>query len=171
MRTTSTRQKQLYLVAKFYDLAAEFSLDELKIIRDDLSASNEQLAIRRAVDALIRLHGVGHESHLQQMSSGSKNQEIDKKEQEKAASVNVRYLEEIFNNKSIFPLLHDVAAVVPGLSPVHKESRSRYIKRIIHHVSSMGISEKKKFMDGLAVVLNKQPSNFISQWKVLIKDL
>lgn len=52
----SYRQKHLSLVARLYELAAQFSDEELREIRAALPRSSDEAGLRAAIDALIQMH-------------------------------------------------------------------------------------------------------------------
>ena len=203
MRNSTPRQKHLYLVAKLYELAAEFSDEELRAIKLNLTRAGEDPGILRAVDALIRLHGAVEKTLPLDLPSPI----IERKHYgaslrltpETESFVRIEYpridspvelptsgqsignsrdmltarsLGELFENREIFPKVKDISDVVPGgFEPQHKESRSRYVKRVSKFVAGLDRIRKSAFKAALSKRLEKQSGGFISQWKNLIREL
>lgn len=176
MRNSTPRQKHLYLVARLYELAAEFSDEELRAVSSALKSSDEDSAIRQAVDALVRLHGVV-ENDARRLAQAEELQENDVEFVQmqlpyRRGSLSARYLTELFENRDIFPRVQDIAELVPGsLDPAPKEGRHRYIRRVAKFVASLDETEKIAFKAALSKKLERQSGGFISQWKNLIREL
>jgi hypothetical protein len=184
MNDSSLRQKYLSLVARLYELAAEFTDSELKAIHENLVARDDR-GIAKAIDALMMLHGVVETAKnvpsaeragprlpsLPPMSSSTRLVSSPPKTSRKD-SLSGESLEKLLNDRDIFPRTQDVVKVVPGnLQLQSKEGRGRYIKRVIRHVASLDESSRNKFRKVLSDELAKRPHNFVSQWKNLIKEL
>jgi hypothetical protein len=176
MNNSSLRQKYLSLVARLYELAAEFTDSELKAIHETLVDKDER-GIAKAVDALMLLHGVVATARNVPVSesagarvfssSSSSSQKFSRSD-----SLSSEFLEKLLSDRDLFPNTQDVVKLVPGdLRLQHKESRGRYIKRVIRHVASLDESSRNRFRKILADELAKRPPNFVSQWKTLIKEL
>ncbi|WP_062362163.1 hypothetical protein [Variovorax paradoxus] len=84
----------------------------------------------------------------------------------------LRSLHEIFANKAMFPSISDISSVAPAaLQPRPKESRDRYIGRVVDLATILPEKELEAFQLRLAEKLNGSPNNFIGQWKKLIKEM
>lgn len=173
MNNSSLRQKYLSLVARLYELAAEFTDSELKAIHETLVAKDER-GVAKAVDALMLLHGVSEtvKNVPVSESAGSRAHSASSAKISRKDSLSSESLEKLLNDRDIFPRTQDVANVVPGnLQLQHKEGRDRYIKRVIRYVASLDDSSRNQFRKVLSDELAKRPHNFVSQWKNLIKEL
>lgn len=172
MNNSSLRQKYLSLVARLYELAAEFSDSELRSIHDNFVKKDEH-GIEKAISALISLHGgtphgaaarnykIAHE-HVIPTNSRAPHADI----------LNEKSLGELLGDKDLFPNLNDIARIVPrGLPLQNKEGRGRYIGRVIRHITTLSESEREIFRTALSLELEKRPTNFVSRWKNLIREL
>lgn len=179
MNNLSSRQKYLYLVAKLYELAAEFTDAELKTMREGLS-STEGRGIRTAISALMQLHALTSDRRSM-AASDVEAYEVKRDEPQPSQSPNasvrnralfIRSLPEILGDKKIFPSISHIAAVVPGgITPRPKEGRERYIGRIIDLATMFSDKETEIFQRRLAEKLDTSPNTFIGQWKKLIKEM
>ena len=171
MSKSTARQNYLYLVARLYELAAEFSDADLREVRETFVNKNE-LGVAKAIDALISLHGVAaaaRPSVVQTLARTKKSASVPRASQE---SWSGKALEDLFDDQALFPRVHDIARLVPGsLVPLPKESRSRYIRRAAKYLASLDEKQKTRFRDNLASELEKKPNNFLSRWKNLIREL
>ncbi|MBU9415982.1 hypothetical protein KTE23_05250 [Burkholderia multivorans] len=173
MNKSTLRQKYLYLAARLYELAAEFSDSELRAIRESFINDNE-IGVAKAIDALMSLHGVATaatRAPMKVLSPSRKKTQLGNPEAPEELWSG-KALEDLFGNKTLFPKVQDIARIVPGdFAPQPKESRDRYIRRAIKYVAEMDESRKARFRDSLASELERKPHNFLSQWKTLIKEL
>jgi len=173
MNNSSVRQKYLSLVARLYELAAEFTDSELRDIRENLLGRDER-GVAKAVEGLMLLHGVSRIRENDDVPPTAPTI-VHRKSARKAGggeSIQDKSLEELLGDKDIFPTIHDLVRVVPGkLEPRLKENRSRYIKRVVHHVASLDEASRNRFRKVLADELSQKSPSFVSQWKSLIREL
>lgn len=166
----TSRQKSLYLAAKLYELAAEFTDDELKVMLQEQTRMAASAAVQAAIRALIELHREPTPSVEEITSSGSaEHAKSDAHTQE--ASSEASSIAAMFDDRSAFPTVAAISGAVQ-IEGRPKESRERYMARVIRHIESMSASERRAFYDGLASRLNSnQADNFISRWSRLIKEM
>ena len=157
------RQKGLYLVAKLYELAAEFTDAELQQISADQVRQSKTSAIQHAIAALIQLHQEPEDGDAKLMASpeSSKN--------EIARTAEASSLTELLNDRSSFPTVADIASAL-AVSARPKESRDRYVGRVSRMVEAMDSRSRATFLKKIAERMNTQPS-FISDWSKLIKEM
>ncbi|MGD7297822.1 hypothetical protein ACQCQP_22965 [Ralstonia pseudosolanacearum] len=176
MNNATPRQKYLYLLARLYELAAEFTDSDLKVIKDTF-VSRDEPGVSMAIEAFMLLHGV---QATQQTTGRSTKKRADDAErnappasvEEQEEAFSDRALFDLLGDESLFPRVQDIARMIPGdLPPQPKEGRSRYIRRAVRHVASLDASSIAKFRQNLTSELAKKPHNFISQWKNLIREL
>jgi len=181
MNSSSYRQKHLSLVARLYELAAQFSDEELREIRATLTRPSDEAGLRAAIDALIQMH----ESLSIKTKAQVKSITIDLTKDPKAVtpgakrrvsrrhSVSSAMLREILQNSEAFPKIQDVAALMPmDLQPLPKEGRDRYVRRILRIMDALDESKKTHIRDAVELALKqKGAGTFLSDWKSLIKGL
>ena len=170
MNGQNLRQRHLYLVAKLYELAAEFTDEELQRILDERFKPSDETGLRNAIHALIELHAVPLQERLNAVTDTS----IEKNKGQRTVGVSTfSSLQQIFGDRAAFPSLEDIAKVLPlVIEPRPKEARERYISRIIRKIESLPEGDQKFFQAMLSQQLNKKsPTTFISKWTKLIKEL
>jgi hypothetical protein len=175
MINSTPRQKYLYLVARLYELAAEFTDSDLTIISENFVGRDEP-GISKAIDALMLLHGV---QASQQAADQRRNRTGESRRTAVVSTpkptrdvLSDRALFDLFGDQTAFPRVQDIARVIPGrLHPQPKEGRSRFIRRAIKHIETLDAETTAEFRENLALELEKKPHNFISQWKNLIREL
>ncbi|WP_139206731.1 hypothetical protein [Luteibacter sp. UNCMF331Sha3.1] len=85
---------------------------------------------------------------------------------------NDRALFSLLQDKSLFPSVKEISAFLPAsVAAKHKESRERYVQRVMKHVMTLSDSEKREFRERLGKFVSRKPAGFVSQWKSLIKAL
>lgn len=173
MNKSTPRQKYLYLAARLYELAAEFTDADLRTIADSFVRKDEP-GIAKAIEALMLLHGVAPESPQRVVHEPKSNSKTlyswNKKISQEPWSGQA--LEDLLRDETLFPRVYDIARLIPGeLAPQQKEGRSRYIRRAVKYVANLDETQKIKFGENLALELKRKPHSFLSQWKNLIKEL
>ncbi|MCA8237155.1 hypothetical protein [Burkholderia cenocepacia] len=169
MTNLSIRQKYLSLVARLYDLAADYTDAELRTMHENFVAKDDQ-GITAAINALMTLHGAGlSESKAKKLKSETSPPVA---RADPSDILNEKSLESLLNDRDLFPTLDDIKKIVPGDFPLqHKEGRGRYIKRVIRYALSLDNVTKDGFRKALSSELAKRPDNFVSRWKNLIREL
>lgn len=174
MNHTNLRQRRLSLVAKLYELAAEFSDSELELIfREEKSKKNPSLALCSAITALIRLHEIPDpelKSNANETTTKFKFTPYKGEDFHQAQESGINSLVVFLNDLSIFPSIQSLTEVLP-LPSQPKEARSRYIARAIRAIEAMPNDQRSKFLAGIYAKLKKAPDNFITKWSKLIKEL
>lgn len=175
MSTTPTlKQRQLALAAKFYELASQHDIEELRDIRALLRSSNDPSGLRIGVDLLIRLHGAERElsREIPMVPAASRVVPRFMLNREGHDVLKAEKLRPLLENPDLFPKVHDVAKIFPPeFRPRPKESRKRFTDRAIQFVGNMDRADSNRFRSLLLQELDKRPSSFISQWKNLIREL
>jgi len=171
MKNLPTRQKSLYLVAKLYELAAEFTELELRAILSEQSTRSKPIAISQAIMALVQLHNefLSSEAKVDAASQNAENAK-DAKGEDRAPSRQTSSLPALLDDREMFPTVAEIAKALK-IEARPEESRDRYVARVTKLVEGMSIRDRLAFFDGLANALNKSPDNFISRWSKLIKEL
>jgi hypothetical protein len=166
MKNMTPRQRYLYLSAKLYELAAEFTdSDLIAMLRERSTEGNAANATNSVIRALMDLH---------RSPSERSNRHIDYEmgdqgNQSQPPSQQASSLLALLEDRSAFPSVAGIAAVV-GLPARPKEARNRYIARVIRQVEAMTKQDRANVFEGLAIHLNRQPESFISKWSKVIKD-
>lgn len=180
MSSLSYRQKHLSLVARLYELAAQFSDEELREIRSTLTRPSDEAGLRAAIDALIQMHESLSIKAKSQVPITVSDLEKDLKAAAGAKrivsrrhSVSGAMLREILQNSEAFPKVQDVAALMPiDLQPLPKEGRDRYVRRILRIIDTLDENKKAHVRSAVELALKQKGSGtFISDWKSLIKGL
>ena len=156
----TSRQKSLYLVAKLYELAAEFTDDELRAIADEHSRQPQSSAIKNAVDALTQLHAVAASDHEATVSSSERYE----------PSAEASSLAELLSDRTVFATVGDIASTL-AIEARPKEARERYISRVSRIVGSMESRDRTIFLKRIADKMSSRPGSFISNWSKLIKEM
>jgi len=171
MSIFSLRQRYLSLVARLYELAAEYDHSELTSMHNEFAPKDEK-GVTKALTALIELHRAGEKTAITVPSTATYVRTKISPELDQGDTLGAASLEQLLSDRAIFRTVGDVAKAVPGnLQPYNKEARARFIKRVVQHIGTLSDRDKKQFRDFLASELDKQPHNFVSQWKKLIKEL
>jgi len=181
MSSSSYRQKHLALVARLYELAAQFSDEELREIRATLTRSSDEAGLRAAIDALIQMHESLSVKAKSPVASATRDFARDLKAVterprrivSRRHSVSGAMLREILQNSEAFPKIQDVAALMPiDLQPLPKEGRDRYVRRILRVIDTLEESKRAHIRAAVELALKQKGSGtFISDWKSLIKGL
>ncbi|MDL9997239.1 hypothetical protein QTI24_01410 [Variovorax sp. J22P240] len=162
----TSRQKGLYLVARLYELAAEFSDQELQEISNDQSRQPASPAIKHAIDALIQLHREVESIEPPEAVKNSKSSSGKVISPTAEASS----LADLLGDRNSFPTVADIANAleIPARS---KESRERYIARVSRLVGAMDSRGRKLLLRRVADGMDSKPGSFISSWSRLIKEM
>lgn len=182
MNRSTPRQRHLSLVARLYELAAQFSDQELRDIRSTHLRASDDAGLKAAVDALIQMHEGLDTRGEDPAALASKAESLVatpnaplKRVRMSARRINgtVDVLRSVLQNESVFPKLQDVAIVMPqDLQPLPKEGRERYIRRVLRVVTTFDEDKKKRLLNSVNVALqHKASGSFLSDWKNLIKGL
>ena len=168
MKNLTPSHRYLYLSAKLYELAAEFSESELQTVLHELGRDGGMpSAAQQAVAGLIRLH-----QSPSVKSSPSPSPRVTKRAQAPlnfASGGHAPALLSLFADRSAFPRVANIAAVV-GVPTREKEARDRYLARVARQVDAMDELDQKEFYISLNTRLQKQPESFIARWSKVIKD-
>lgn len=190
MTASNLRQKYLNLIARLYDIASEFTDEELRAIRETLADSGH-LKVGAAVDLLLEMHGesfsVGKVGQVQlkqgleptltsqvhdraKSFSGASFQDI-----KRAVTGDIKARSSIlslFSDKELFPTVSDISKLLPGdLAPLPKEGRDRYVRRVTNGIQKFNNQETDIFRGRLRKYLDRRQSGFVSNWKSAIRDL
>jgi hypothetical protein len=162
MNNVTARQRYLYLSAKLYALAAEFTDTELAAMLHAQSRDSQTAgATIQVIRALIKLHR-SSESYSRSETQASEQDEPGPPSRQASS------LLALFDDKSAFPSVANIASVV-DIPARSKEARDRYVARVTRQVDAMSKKEQAEFFDGLAARLQKQPESFISKWSKVIQ--
>lgn len=175
MTNDSIRRKYLALVARFYELAADHADSELREMKERMVPRDAE-GISKAIEALMLLHAIGNTSESKKNFHVTENVATKRYQLVSRASrsdvLHGEYLELLLRDQALFSTVKDIAKVVPGnLQPQPKESRSRYVKRVVRYVDSLDETGKRQLKEALSDELTKKPGNFVSQWQSLIREL
>jgi hypothetical protein len=175
MTNDSIRRKYLALVARFYELAADHADSELREMKERMVPKDAE-GISKAIEALMLLHAIGNSdeskrnSHMAGYVTTKRYQLVSRAS--RSDVLHGDYLERLLSDQALFSTVKDIARVVPGnLQPQPKESRNRYVKRVVRYVDSLDEIGKRQLKDALSDELAKKPGNFVSQWQNLIREL
>lgn len=172
MKNVTTRQRSLFLAAKLYELAAEFTDAELQQMLRESPSDGSGLAVQSAIKVLMDLHRLAETQSGQSATYSSARVPPGAQEVSigNAPSRQASSLTALFSDKTAFPTVADIADVMR--SPVRpKESRERYVARMVKHVESLSSRDRADFFESIAMRLNKAPESFISKWSKVIGDL
>lgn len=172
MKNMTTRQRSLYLSAKLYELAAEFTDSELSEILSEQSTRSKPIAISQAIRALMQLHD---EVMPPESKADSTDREVARavnaeEAADRTPSRQTSSLPTLLDDREAFPTVADIAKAL-RIDARPKEPRDRYVTRVTKLVENMSSRERSMFFNELAITLNKRPDNFISRWSKLIKEL
>jgi hypothetical protein len=173
MSSATARQRYLYLVARLYDLAAEFSDIELEKM-EAAYRQGDSTAVLEAIALLKRFHGskgargIFDERRAIEATMRSERERASNRKE----AWNDRALIALLEDKELFPNVSDIAAVFPDEFAVRpKEARDRYVRRVMRYVTSLSDAEKSEFQAKLKSLVSRTPGGFVSQWKNLIQAL
>jgi hypothetical protein len=172
MTDRSSRQIYLQLTANLYELASKYSRDELRAARDVARSENNALSIS-AIDMLLALHsGDQHKAARRSSQNVSRSPDGEYKS-ESADRRRVGMLKEILMSHELFANASEVAKAVPISLPLKpKESREKYVNRILVRFRGLDAAKQQEFMEGLQAFLGRtSSSSFVSRWSRAIKDL
>ena len=173
MKILSLRQRYLSLVARLYELAAEFDDAELKTIHQKF-ASGDSLAVQKAVNGLLLLHYASeHEKETSRTKADSTYRSATGAiaDGKQPIPLGKTTLESLLKNREAFPTLADILKITSEELPHRpKEGRERYERRLARHVGMMPEAAKQRLGAKIAEELSKRPSSFVSRWKSLILE-
>lgn len=164
----NTRKNRMRLLASFYEIAARFTEKELIDIRDEIggdSLSKELSSlILSAHDNLPNGVGRPREGRVLQ---GQQRESVSTPRRREAA------LKEILSSRELFSSPRDISDNVPGAAELRpKESREKYVNRILTQFRTLSSSEQLNFTSALQKRLEiKGSGNFVSRWSRLIREI
>lgn len=165
------RQKSLYLAAKLYELAAEYTDSELQAMLREQSRQVVPSAVFAAIRALIQLHKENQAGEHASVESSSIERSSETPESPtRTRSLQTASLSDLFEDRVAFPAVADIAEVLQ-IEARPKEARDRYISRASRIVETMDSRAKAVFFNELSARLNTRPNSFISKWSKLIKEM
>lgn len=174
----SVRQSYFRILSRLYDLASEFSVDELREVQAAfLQRGNESHAT--VVGALIEIHnnasvgGSGREAKRSELVSQSIENHSVGNERTRSSQRQIAALSDLLMLHGVFESLEEMDHVLNiNVHPRPKESRRRYVGRVMSVYK--GLSENEK-VDIKSKVMShtesRVPRSFVSRWSNLIKDL
>ena len=180
MSQNSVRQNYFRILSRLYDLASEFSAEELdEVRRAFVERGNPSHAM--VVGALIEIHnntpvGTGRVV-LPPLPSASLTERdaSDDLDRQRASSERRKLiaLRNVLMMPEIFKGINDIAEIRSvRIKPKHKESRERYVKRVMSSYGELPASSQKEFRKDVAEYAARRSSHsFVSKWSTLIKDL
>jgi Arc/MetJ-type ribon-helix-helix transcriptional regulator len=169
VRNFTSRQKSLYLAAKLYELAAEFTDDELQTMLQEHFRQSASSAIQAAIQALMQLHKESETVEQPSANASPPGAQVADAAN-RARSPQTAYLADLFDDRTAFPTVADIADAL-RIEAKPKEARERYIARASRMVDAMDVQAKATFFAELRSRLNTRPNNFISKWSKLIKEM
>lgn len=165
MNKSTVRQRRLYLSAKLYELAAEFTDTELAaMLSQQILEGGRHKPSSQVIRALLQLH----HNEVDQNPSHPTNLDV-RSDRKRQASSQASSLVALFNDTSAFPSVASIAEIT-GFSSRIKESRERYTTRLINHVDALAKQDRLEFLEAINKRLQRQPDSFISKWSKVIKD-
>lgn len=176
MNQKTVRQSYFRILSRLYDLASEFSVDELKDVQEAfIERGNNSHAT--VVGSLIEIHNNAAVGMTKQASGLPllKSEFPSPTKRSSASTDNRRLL--ALRNLLMIPEVFETTRDIQNLPSVRvehrpKESRERYIKRVIAAYNNMSNEQKKALRKGIADhVARKSSQSFVSRWTSLIKDL
>lgn len=166
MNRMTARQRYLYLSAKLYELAAEFTDSELvAMLREQSKDRSATDATIQAVRALLELHRSPSGENIPRIERDL----IEQGSPSLPTSQQGSSLLALFEDGVEFPTVARIAALV-GVPARTKEARNRYLARMVRRVDAMTKQERARFFGDMATRLNRQPESFIAKWSKVIKD-
>lgn len=161
MNKADTRKKYLRFTSRLYEIASEF--DESFFIEIDSSVDfNVNPAVRRAARSLLML-----------MADPRKVDSRDSVSRKISHAVSGDSLTEFFQTRELFPTSFDISASLPfKLDVKPKESRDRYVKRLVAFINKLSPVEKIHTIEIIQKkVSSKMGSGFVTNWSKLIRGL
>lgn len=167
MKTMTPRQRTLHLIAKLYELAAEFTGGELQDICNEQSRQPKSAAIQAAIKALIQLHeemeGGARPGALREVNAASAARET-------LPVSEASSLAELLNDRRSFATVAEIADAIQ-IEARPKESRERYISRVSRLLGTMDSRDREIFLNKIGARLNTRPESFFSNWSKLIREM
>lgn len=166
MSNVNPRQRALLLIARLYELAADYSDEELLAILRDQSRKNNNSAVVKAIQALVGIHKETEESA--QFSLHGRYQEMS--DRLGLQSAEFSSLAKLLDDRSSFPTVGDIANAT-GIAARPKEARERYISRLVRKIEGMSASERMSVFERVAKGTKAKSGSFIASWSKLIKEM
>ncbi|WP_158755055.1 hypothetical protein [Dyella sp. S184] len=177
MKESTFKQTQLRLVGRLMTIASAFSIAELEGV-SSLLKNKDGSDLRAVVAYLIGLHtGQSADSNGSNKSLRQDREFTsipqEPAEKDKRGISKTEALRELLMSKEEFKSTADIARRVPLSVPLkYKESRERYVRRILAQFSRMSEDGRRKFLKALHNNLARtSTSSFVARWSNLIKDL
>jgi len=172
MTDRSSRQIYLQLTAHLYELASKYSRAELRAARDVARSENNGLSMA-AIDMLLALHSGDEKKATRPISNHAYRAPEPDHKSENADRRRARMLKEILMSPELFVNTADISKSVPISLPLKpKESREKYVNRVITRFRRLDPAKQQEFMDSLQTVMGRNSSgSFVSRWSRAIKDL
>lgn len=181
MKIATSRRRLLLLASKFYELAAEFSDDELEALLHESSKHADTQILSSGIKVLMRLHKSSSSFEKfdaltpldmplppalsKDWRENQTNSPFDRNFSRQPAA-----LFALFGDRDAFPFVTDIAKVT-GIPPRSKEARERYLMRLVKWAEGLTSVEREKFFNKITKELKIGREDFISNWSQLIKGL
>ena len=170
----NARKNRMRLLSGFYELASRFTEKELVEIRDDVGGDK----ISKDISSLVLALNAADEPVIYQRVTAQKLAISHSRESVSTPRRREAALREILSSKELFSSPRDIAISVPGSPDLRgKESREKYINRILVKFRTLSSSEQLDFISAVQKRMEdkgleiKGSSNFVSRWSRLIREL
>lgn len=167
MKPTTMRQKYFSIVARLYEIAADYSEEEIREMLE-VFGKDAGFGVRRALDGLAAIHSAEPPMSARDQLAFGVSDIVSKREARANTS-----LFSLLVDRELFPATADISDVLPKeLAPQPKESRERYARRVVKHIHSLEASERINVMGKvLNYIGSKKSPGFVETWKTLIRDM
>lgn len=169
MTQQSLRKTRMRLLASLYEVASRFTEKELIEVRDALDEESRWL--NSVAGALLALHNSVPSTDVPRSSpqkpAGHSREGIHSPRRRESA------LRQLLLSKELFASPKDIFASVPGAVPLRaKESREKYVNRILAEFRTLTLDEQIEFTDAVQKrLVTSSKTNFVSKWTRLIREL
>jgi hypothetical protein len=164
MNSETPRQKYLRFLGLIYGLASEFDDNDLRKITE-LAATNGEHSI------LLILNGLSEISHRRPPQEVRASDFTENKQPVRP----MRALSKILSSREVFSsneALYELLAPFIEIQPRAKESRERYVSRILMQYASLDEPIRRKFHRVLdAHIARNGAPDFITRWSDAIREL
>lgn len=165
------RRNRLRLLSSLYEVAARFTEKELIEIRDDEEGDT---STRNFAGLMLRLHSAGRASGSD-LRQKSETPVVGERLKARVSTPRRREvaLREILMSSDLFNGPSDIAAAIPvPIKLRHKESRVRYINRVVDAFRRLPDEGQIDFVRSIQERLSSKDSgSFVNRWSKLIRDL
>jgi hypothetical protein len=177
MSDRTLRQNYFKILSGLYDLASEFSVEELdRLEKAFLDRGN--ISHATVIRALAEIHkstalGAAEPMRANERLSPNISTDYSSRGVNVSATRRAAALRDLLMTKELLPTPVQIAKIIPiDLAIKEKESREKYVGRVVATFRNLSSVEQESFISKVVAHLSARSGRtFVSKWSNLIRDL